>query len=293
MEKFLHTYQRTLDKGVFLYRVQERLMLYTIISVQSRRRHIRVCAVAFMFTHIHTLLKVESKKEAHRYLGECIKIFVSELNEDCGRKGAMFARIGSAFKLRDRDVRSCIIYIYNNSVEKKLFKRSVDDRWNFLAYSMQNNPFSDRIKSTASGSVKNSVARINYEFERGRFLNLAALRVIFKGLDKNESSQVIDYIITKYSFIDYQSTIDYFKDLSSMMLAIDSSTGKEYDITEDPGFYSEEPIVKMCHMARSRGLLDKDMKIYHLNPEQKRGLRDEFMFNVDGPVNQINRFLHI
>ena len=94
----IHTYQRTIDKGVFLYRVQDRLMLYTIMSEVSRKHDISVAAVSFMFNHIHTLQVAASRLVSHKYLGEMISLFVKELNRDCGRVGPMFSPASSAFK---------------------------------------------------------------------------------------------------------------------------------------------------------------------------------------------------
>lgn len=294
MEKFLHTYQRTLDKGVFLYRIQERLMLYTIISVTAKKRKVNVCALAFMFTHIHSLLRVSSRRDAHDFWGEAISIFVRELNRDSGRKGAMFDSIGSAWKTGDKKIRSCILYIYNNSCEKKLFRRAIDDRWNFLSYAFSHNPFSKKlILRNSSAGMRAALKMVNFEEQNGRYLNLPRLRTIFSGLNKEETQQLMDYIICRYDMIDYQSTVKYFKSPDSMLMAIDSGTGKEFDIKEEWDGDSEIPFVHLCSKAREFGLLDRDMKIYNSSPERRAELKEVFLLETDAQSYQIDKFLHL
>ena len=290
----IHTYQRTLDKGVFLYRVQDRLMLYTIMSVISRKHDVSVAAVSFMFNHIHSLQDAVSRLDSHRYLGEAMSTFVKELNCDCGRSGPMFSPVDSAFKQSGKKARSAIAYLYNNSCEKKLYRRAVEDRWDFLAYYGNDHPFSEKLrKKESSRSMRKALLTVDIFHRKGRYLNLAALRRLFTGLDRKESEQLIDYIIVKYAFIDYSLTIRYYRDFDSMVTAIDSNTGSEYDIKEEYDKSSDMPYVSMCRIAKRLGLLEQDMKLYSLGPMEKQTLAQDLAGCSGASGHQVAKFLHI
>lgn len=290
----VHTYQRTLDKGIFLYRLQERLMLYTIMSVVSRRHDVKVAAVAFMFNHIHTLQSVKTKLAAHRYLGDVISLFVMELNRDCGRNGPMFSPVDSAYKRSGKKARSATAYLYNNSTEKKLFKCAIEDRWDFLAYYGNDHPFSERLViRDASFRMKKAVKAVNSCHGKCRYLNPIMLRSLFSGLGHKESEQLIDYIIVRYTFIDYSLTTRYFRDFKSMVLAIDSNTGSEYEIKEDSDRTSDCAIKEMCRIAMRLGLLGNDMGIYRLSPQEKQRLAQDLIGYTGATGYQAAKFLHI
>lgn len=270
METFLHVYQRTSDKGVFLYRVQERIMLYTIFYTVSRSRKISITALAFMFTHVHALIQNCSPSEGKSFMGKVLSTFARELNQDSGRTGNIFGRASCSMKKNGKTIRSSIAYVYNNSTEKRLYSRAIDDRWDFLAYAMSDHPFSKRIIiREASSRLRKSIQAVNGDFARGNHLKLQRIRMLFKDLNETETQQLIDYIIAKYRFIDYALAISYFKDFESMVRAIDSNTGSEYEIREEFEAGSDRPYARMCAYANSIGLLNDDMRIYRLTKSEK------------------------
>ena len=221
METFLHVYQRTSDKGVFLYRVQERIMLYTIFYTVSRSRKISITALAFMFTHVHALIQNCSPSEGKSFMGKVLSTFARELNQDSGRTGNIFGRASCSMKKNGKTIRSSIAYVYNNSTEKRLYSRAIDDRWDFLAYAMSDHPFSKRIIiREASSRLRKSIQAVNGDFARGNHLKLQRIRMLFKDLNETETQQLIDYIIAKYRFIDYALAISYFNTAYSYFVLI-------------------------------------------------------------------------
>lgn len=289
-----HTYQRTLDKGVFLYKTSERLMLFTILSVCATQHSIVVCALAFMFTHIHSLSKVDERDELGHYFGHAISIYVREVNSFTGRSGPMFDSIDSASKIREKKIKEAISYVYNNSVEKKLFRKAEEDRWSFLAYFKSDHPFSPRlVKRKASYKMRQSCRIVDIEHKAGRYLNLALLNNLFDGLGKTETEQLIDYIISRYNFISYEETIKYYSCFEDMCKAIEVTAGKEYDIKEEFDSLSEVPILQMLKIAKKEGLLEKDTKIYTLSKQEKIKYKTIFTRCTDASEVQIKKFLHI
>lgn len=294
METFLHVYQRTSDKGVFLYRVQERIMIYTIFSVVSRSRKISITALSFMFTHVHALIHNCSQEVGKSFMGKVLSTFTRELNQDSGRTGSMFGRASCSLKKNGKAIRSSVAYVYNNSTEKKLYKRAIDDRWDFLAYALSDHPFSEQITiRNASNRLRKAIKAVNGDHGRGHYLKLQRIRNLFEGLNESETQQLIDYIIVKYRFIDYSLAVDYFKDFNSMLTAIDSNTGSEYEIKEDfePG--SDKPYARMCIEANRLGLLNDDMRIYRLTNAEKETMVEYLIMKTDAAPYQAFKFLHI
>lgn len=294
METFLHVYQRTSDKGVFLYRVQERIMLYTIFYTVSRSRKISITALAFMFTHVHALIQNCSPTEGKSFMGKVMSTFTRELNQDSGRTGGMFGRASCSLKRNGKAIRSSVAYVYNNSVEKKLYSRAIEDRWDFLAYAMSDHPFSKRIIiREASSRLRKSIQAVNGDFARGNHLKLQRIRMLFKDLNETETQQLIDYIIAKYRFIDYALAISYFKDFESMVRAIDSNTGSEYEIREEFEAGSDRPYARMCAYANSIGLLNDDMRIYRLTKSEKERMVQYLTMKANAAPYQVLKFLHL
>ncbi|MBO6168945.1 MAG: hypothetical protein J6O51_03130 [Bacteroidales bacterium] len=63
-------------------------------------------------------------------------------------------------------------------------------------------------------------------------MNYALLNRLFNSLDRRESLQLTDYIITTYNVIDYDAASRFFGGFENMVRAIDSSTGTEFDLNE-------------------------------------------------------------
>lgn len=288
-----HTYQRTLDKGIFLYKTSERLMLFTILSVRSKYYDIKVCGLAFMFTHLHSLVKVFRKAEIGRFYSDAISKFVKELNVNSGRKGKMFGRIDSASKTNDKKIRESICYLYNNSVEKKLYKKAIEDRWNFLAFYQCDHPFSEKlVKRNARYAMRQACHIVDMKYKNGDYLNLATLYRLFNKLDKIETEQLIDYIISKYNFIQYQETICFYDSYEKMCEAIETTAGKEHDLSEEFDSDSEQPIRSLLGIAAKEGIIGKEMKIYSLSDDEKDRFAVLFRKKTSATPKQINKFLH-
>ena len=247
-----------------------------------------------MFTHVHALMHNCSPEVGKSFMGKVMSTFTKELNKDSGRTGGMFGRASCSLKKNGKAIRSSIAYVYNNSSEKKLYKRAIDDRWDFLAYAMSDHPFSEEIIiREASCRLRKSIQAVNGDYARGSYLRLQRIRKLFKGLSEDETQQLIDYIIVKYRFIDYSLAINYFKDLDSMVTAIDSNTGSEYEIKEEfePG--NDKSYSKMCVVAKNIGLLNDDMRIYKLTKAEKERMVQCLTMKTDASPYQVFKFLHL
>ena len=172
-DTFQHIYQRSINQFVIFYSMEDRLVYFTIFAVLARTYGIIVLALALMFDHIHCLVEASDRKTYARFIGVVTLTFVLAYNRDSGRKGALFEKAYSnAPKRREKDVRTCIAYNYNNSVEKKLFVRAEQDRWNFLAYIDNPHPFSAPIdkKKASKKLIRSMDAATRYQ-QRNEYLD--------------------------------------------------------------------------------------------------------------------------
>ena len=269
-----HVYKITNDYGILFYRIEDRLMMFTIQSVMARKHNIRVVAASYMFTHMHEGIVANDKCQLDAYERDCMNIYVRTYNSDVNRKGKMFKTpYGLSSKVSDKDRRHCCLYILNNHVEKKLAATAIQSRWDFIAYHNNPNPFSNPlIKRNASYYLRESCLIVDHEYNSGRYLRSAMLRGMMKKIKNSaEREQLIDYIITKYMFIDFDYCINMFGSFDKLVLATDSVTGYDYDIGENYNRYPDTPYSEMIAAAEKDGLLGSEMAIYKLSePEMER-----------------------
>lgn len=230
-----HIYQNTIDGTLLFYSNEDRLVFTTLFKVLSTKYGIGVLSLTLMYNHVHYVILVESAIIMAKFCGELASKYALAFNRDCGRKGPLFNKAyGNAPKTEDKKIRTAIAYSANNSVEKRLYSSAMDDRWTFLAYLKSDHPFSQKLYlETASSGMRKGLAIIRYHRTRNLPLSYTVIRKLFTSLDHKESEQMTDAIISAYMPISANLLLQYYKDIDSMLLAVDSNTGSEYDIHED------------------------------------------------------------
>ena len=229
-----HCYQNSINGALLFYSVSDFLVMFTLVCVASKRYDVKVLALCFMPDHIHGSYVAVSKSKLSAFVGYYSSEYVKMFNDYYGRSGPLFNRpFGSVPKIGDKKGRTNLIYVDNNPVERRLSKDAVLYRWNFLAYGQSKHPFSEPIKRrTASSTLKKAMTIVDLQSSRGHPLTFALLGKWFSRLSKKESLQLVDYIITTYSVIDYDAAARFFGGFDNMLLAIRSTTGSEYDLNE-------------------------------------------------------------
>ena len=292
---FQHIYQRSINQFVIFYSMEDRLVYYTIFAVMARTYGIIALALALMFDHVHFLIKALDRKTYARFIGVTTLTFVLAYNRDSGRKGPLFEKAyGNGPKRKDKDVRTCIAYDYNNSVEKKLFARAEQDRWNFLAYIGNPHPFSPPIdKKKASKKLLLSMEAACRFRQRNDYLDYPVVRKLFDGLQATEREQLLDFIISLYLPIDKVTLLSYYRSYEDMVLAIDSNTGSEYDVKEVFDPESHQDYARMLEITKHSSFADDPRSII-LAPEAKKWqIADTLMGLTGGSLNHVKRFLHL
>ena len=294
-DTFQHIYQRSIKQFVIFYSTEDRLVYFTIFAVMARTYGIIVLALALMFDHIHSLIRAVDRKGYARFVGVTTLTFALAYNRDSGRKGALFEKAYSnAPKRRDKDVRTCVAYNYNNSVEKKLFARAEEDRWNFLAYIGNSHPFSAPIdRKKASKKLLLSMDAATRYHKRNEYLGYPVVRKLFDGLSADEREQLLDFIISLYLPIDRERLLGLYKSYDDMVIAINSNTGSEYDIDEKFDPESHQDFAQMLEIMRRSSFADDPRSIILAPKAKRRQIADTLLHLTGGSRNHVKRFLHL
>ena len=294
-DTFEHIYIRSINQFVIFYTMEDRLVYYTVFAVMAKRYGVTVLALALMFDHIHHLIKTISRELYSKFIGVTTSTFAMAYNRDSGRKGPLFQKAyGNSAKRRDKDIRNCIAYNYNNSVEKLLFNRAEQDRWNLLAYIDNPHPFSAPIdRKTASKKLLMSMDAVVLFQGRNEFLDYPVVRRLFEGLVPEEREQLLDFIIYLYLPIDKESLLGFYKSYDAMVLAINSNTGKEHDMNEIYDPESHQDFARMLNLTRRSSFAADPRSIILAPDELKWKIVKTFMDRAGASLNHAKRFLHL
>lgn len=292
----VHIYILAKNAGVLFYRISDRLAAFSVVSVLARKHRLSVSGMCFMFTHIHKAIMPVDIMQQRAFERDVMSILAKMFNSDRRLSGPVFNKpFGWASKKDPKSQKSCIVYILNNPPEKKLCRHAAEDRWNFLAYYNNPNPFSKPlVKHNASYYLKEACGIIDREFAAGRYLKPAALRLMFSKIKSaEEREQLVDYIITKYNFIDYDSAVKLFGSYDNMVAATDAMTGAEYDISEVYGVRSDVPYIDMVRYASKDGLLGPEMRLLHLDGKERTGYIRRYSMLPGVTDRHIKAFFHL
>ena len=290
-----HCYQRAADKVVLFYSVSDFLSFFTMFCIQAARRKVCILALCLMYDHFHTSAKAKSPAELSSLMNQTTSIYSRQNNNLCHRKGQLFQyHFGSAPKKTEKAIRTNIVYVGNNSVERKITKKAEEYRWNFLAYAKSDHPFSEPLViRRASWPMKNAVSEVKAFHGRGQHLTYQTLQRLFAPLSHAEKEQLVDFIISTYNVIDYDAAIRYFGSYENMLEAMHVTTGSEYDIKEHFTGWTDEcypTLVKL--VLRKTGLTDIH-EMFALNESRRRQLMEYLKGRTDATDRQLEKFLRI
>lgn len=291
-----HLYQASCDWGLIFYSDIDLLEYYMIQSVKSREYGVTVLAAAYMLNHLHSSCSAHRKEQLSGFVGDTTKTFAIGYNKEMGRKGSLFKNpFGSDPKLTEKDARSNFNYILNNAPEKKICKRAIDYRWDFLAYADNDHPFSQRFHFTGvSDEMRMAVSVVKRCRKADVPLTYDQLHTFKSVLKDFEWKQLMDIIITEYKFIRYDLAAEYFGGLENLKTAPDSNTGSEYNLKEKNDCKSYIPYYEMIKKYYSLGYADKRRSPFAIDIKEKNSLVLEFDRLPCKPTfSHISSFLHM
>lgn len=290
-----HIYQRTIDGYLIFYDKRDFLVFFTLFCTVARKYNIRVLGICLMYDHIHVLVKASCKADMSAFVRDYTCRFARLRNIRYQRKGDFFRhRFGSAPKVDDKKARTAIAYLYNNPVEKKLCGKAEEFQWNFLDYSRNDHPFSEpfRVRS-ARQAMRRAVTEVRSLRESDTPLGYEFIERIIKDLSAGEIRQLTDYIIVQYNCVDYQDLSSYYEDYETLLTAIHSNTGSEYQIREEIWPDSDATFKRMSAIVRKMTSY-KDMKdVLSLPDVEKRRLAWILSAETGASPRQISKFLHL
>lgn len=290
-----HIYQRTIDGSHLFYCVEDCLVFYTMFSVCAKAAEIEPMMLCIMHNHFHCLAKTQSRDKLSNFFDHLTAWYVREYNHHVGRKGKLLKKnFGSAPKWDEKRLRSCIIYIGNNPVEKQFCKRAQDYRWNFIAYAQSANPFSKKIiKSQISYKLSKALKEVDIMQSLNLPLKYAQIIRLTEKLNDTEFEQFTDYVINRYLPFDYDELLSHFKSYDSMLLAMESTTGEEFDIQESRDSFSLESFKEMMRHMEKKMPRHTVRKITTLSIDEKIEIYKELQKHTSATGQQICNFLHI
>ena len=292
-EGVMHIYQRTISGFNLFYSLEDFLVFYTIVSIQVRKFGICLLGMCMMIDHLHLLASAANLMQMAGFISAYTSLYVREFNAHTGRTGPLFEPLyGSAMKMEMKKIRSAIIYMFNNAVEKRLCPKAEDYRWNFLKYYNPEKTRPIRRKKDLSRRLQRALKITDNAYKSGEYLRYALLKRLYKGVDSQERELLTDYIITLYFPFRKDMPCKYFKSYQDMVTAVNSNTGSEYDIIEKHYCKSDVPYREMTKYLKRKGITDAKTLISE-SDEVKQRYFTMLRENTSGTAVQVRKFLHI
>lgn len=293
----MHVYQRAVNGFNIFYEVEDYLVFYTILSTVARLYKVTILQLCIMINHIHLLLSADNVDSISAFIMHYTSVFAREYNNDIGRRGPLFHKsFGSAPKQGGKQIRSTIVYIGNNPVEKDLCKSADEYRWNFLSYVKRRLSDQNMAIRHYSKALRRAIKVVDSMSKENLYLNYTILRRLMKKLDSSEREMLTDYIIMLYYPFDTDAFLGYYRSYDDMITAMRSTSGKEYDINE---LYTPEPdtvFERMSEVLSSKCAAELNGHIKNaivMNPEEKFNLALLLRRLTSASTYQISRFLHM
>lgn len=296
---FLHICQKTADNGILFYVIEDYLVFITLVSVRAVAHEVVVLAIDLMVNHLHIGAIFRNRRSASSFMNGTLSVFARLYNKQHGLEGQRFKRpFRSATKMSEKKIRDCLFYIWNNPVEKNAVKNAEEYRWNFLKYMDSDHPFSEPINpSEASDTLLKLVRKVKAKREEGEYLGYGFFNDAYKSLSPKERLQLIDYIIVTYNVIRNDLVLELFGSYQSLVLAVNSVTGNEYDLMDDTDNEDYRHYIKMLSIVRGEGL-DLDSVCFD-RPNAERDeqvlsrLQKRFRTEAGASEYEIAKFLHL
>lgn len=289
-----HIYVRGVRKQTLFFDDIDRLVYYTRYAVSARKRGVKTLALSIMYDHLHGLSIYEGFDGMSAHTRDCLACFARDYNVDADRKGPLFeCAFGSAPKTSVKSIRSAIIYIGNNQVEKHLCDRAEECRWSFVAYLASNHPYSEAMdKNRMSDKLKLAVSCVDSREKANLPLSYPALRFYFKGLSAKETEQLKDYIIGKYYPIDKEEVLSFFDgDYEKLLTALHATSGNDYDIKEDYTVKSDEIFFHLIQCCTRSSFRHNLKRIQTETAERKRKIAEILKQKTGASEFELRKFL--
>ena len=290
-----HVYQRSDGGYNIFYDDEDYLLCFMILSVFAQKHSVKLVKICFMVDHIHILLDVESCEHMAAFVRDYTSAFVKEYNTSIGRKGRLFYKsFGSAPKQGNKKMRSVIVYIGNNPVEKGLCRYAEDYRWNFIRYMLPKEMQQKKCRaSRGSRKLLRCFKRVKAAVNAGAYMNYTQLYDMFSDLTDVERTSLVDYVVMAYYPFDADCILDLYDDWQQVIDAMHSTAGSEYDLKEKWYSKSDAIYMKMSSYVRENLNICPVRNVLKLSSEQKNLMAAELKSKTGATDYEVNKFLHL
>lgn len=292
VKELYHICQISEDKGVIFYTVWDYIVFFCLLCTNVRKHKVTLVAVTLMLNHIHVAFYGDLN-EIINCMRTTLSSFSLEYNSRGGTRILHFKKgLNKSRKTSGKKSRSCLVYILNNPVEKNACDKAFEYRWNFLQYHSNSHPFSEEM----------ILRRCSADFRRTRSLVIAArnsghpirynfLETWMKKLSVSERLQMCDFIISSYNAIDYKSMVSRFGSLESLKIALESTTGSDYEIGEDLSKENYRHYTTLFKVFRKMGMFGTAGEL-RFNENVAHKLANQLLKISDATSFEISRYLH-
>ena len=290
-----HCYQNTVNGFLLFYNVTDYLVYFTIFCTCAVKHDVHVLSMCQMPDHTHSGVQCVEKEQLSLFYQDVTSLYSRSDAIQCNREGSLFNRpFGSAPKKDRKKAKSILIYIGNNPVERELCGAAIEYRWNYLAYANSDHPFSEKlIVRRASWPMRKALRVVKSHHNRNKPLSYKLLHNLFSSLSRKEGLQLIDYIVTTYSVIDYKYTAKLFGGFDNMTVAMASTTGSDYDIAEVFTGKTDECYEKITRWLFSRLNIEDSHKIFSYSLSARTALMNETIRILKVNPKQAGKYFRI
>ena len=291
----MHVYQRSIGGVNVFYDDEDFIVFSSIVSVLRKIYHVVVLEACIMRNHVHLLIAADNLDDISAYVRHYTSLFVTESNRDIGRTGPLFHKsFGSAPKCGGKKIRSAIVYIGNNPVEKAICLEAGMYRWNFLPYLRAKMPFSiDVPLKNSSHRYQMAVAEVKDMVRGNRHLSYPQVRRLLYSVPSSEKERLIDFIISSYSVLDEEVLLSYYDSLDEMFHAMKSTSGSEYDIKELYDSGSDAVYDDMVRFVVEQLGVVPARSVIAMSVDRKIQVANVLRKHTSATMSQISRFLHL
>lgn len=292
-EALQHVYQRAAGRGLLFYSELDFLMYLTILGVTAVKYRVRIVSICLMVDHVHLLIESDNFQNLYGFIQECTSRYALEFNRTIGRNGTLWQRpYGMALKRSDKAKRTAIAYVNNNGAEKDLSDRTENYRWNLLRYYGCTNPFSTP-QERNSTALNKAITIVRLQHKLNKALSYPLLVKLFSRLGTEEKKLLSDFIVSTYNVLDYDAAISYYGDYGTMIMALNSNTGSEYDIREEFSNLSDNVYPEITAWIQEHYAIQNPRSVLVLPLDKRLEIADELHRLALAPDYQIRKYLHL
>ena len=290
-----HCYQNTKNGFLLFYSKTDYLVYFTIVCMKALQHKIRVLSICQMPDHTHGGYIAERLAALSSFMRDVTSLFARIGQSAQCRRGELFnTHYGSAPKTDAKKVRTTLVYIGNNPVERQLVSKAEDYQWNYLAYAKSSHPFSEELViRRASFAMRKAISEVKGNRARNRPLSYSTIQRLFATLDKKESLQLVDLIVSTYSVIDFEAASGFFDGYDDMIGAMHYNTGSEYDIKEVKVGRSDLCYGRICTWLMKNLHLSDIHDVFLLSESERTDLLFDINKELGIPIEQVAKYLRL